>query len=394
MWYDFISILIIKWMHMEKIMKRRRSLSLFLLLVLVLLVTGCSTTIKLSYMKPAEVNMGKYRNIAIASTVPYDGKISLPMLIRTLDPTASSVRMFSTYKSDIPNSIATYATNQIVSKLSSTGFFNSILDPKDTDTILNMRNLGYDPSAEFKKHGYDAVMIPKIENMGYDEYIWTEVKEKKVYDSTLKKEVVKKETVYNIKRVANITLSITVLDCNTNQLVAKKTFKDSAVWTASFNPKSYSFTIDALSLFRSMISDMQYEILEKFIPARAAYYADLMKNKPELEFVSAAYDFAEEGNMDAAVEIFGEAWELYGHVPSGYNYALLMAGYGEYDIALDVLKKLRYSSSDSRITELYGDLIYMKDKNEKANAQLEGLDSDASGSNGKTTNTIYDFILN
>ena len=133
--------------------------------------------------------------------------------------------------------------------------------------------------------------------------------------------------VYSL--TANITLSITVLDCNTNQLVAKKTFKDSAVWTASFNPKSYSFTIDALSLFRSMISDMHYEILAKFIPARAAYYADLMKNKPELEFVSPAYDFADAGNMDAAVEIFGEAWELYGHVPSGYNYALLMAGYGE-----------------------------------------------------------------
>lgn len=375
-------------------MKRRVNFGLLLLLLFVLVLTSCSTTIKLSYMKPSEVNMGKYRNVAIASTVPYEGKISLPMMIRALDETASSVKMFSTYNSNIPENIAAYATKQIVSNMSATGFFNSILSPTDTDTVLAMRNLGYDPSSEFVKHGYDAVMIPKIENMAYDEYIWTAVKEKKVYDSTLKKEVVKKETVYNIKRVANITLSITVIDCHTNQLVAKKTFTDSCVWTSTFDPKSYSFKVDATYLFKDMIYEMQDKILQKFIPAKATYYADLMKNKPELEFVEPAYEFADDNNMLAAVNLFADAWEMYKHVPSGYNYALLMAGYGEYDTALAVLSEVRKYSSDSRVSELYGDIIYMKDKNEQANAQLEGLDIVDPSSNGSTVSTIYDFILN
>ena len=364
------------------------------LVLFLLILAGCSTSVRLDYMRPAEINMGKYRNIAIASTVPYEGRISYPHLIRALDPVSAMVHMFSTYDSKTPDYVADYATDALFSTLSSTGFFDSILSPAGTDTILGMRKLGYDPSVEFVRNGYDAVLIPKVEIMGFDEFIWSEKKIVKVYDEELKKSVEKQDTIYRIKRVANIMYSITVLDCKTNQIVTKKTYHDSYEWVEVFNPKSYHFTVDGRYMFRSMIDEILDEVLEDFIPRRVSYYADLMSNKPKLEAAKPAYECAKDGNMHLAASLFKECWEQYGHVPSGYNYALLTAGYGEYDLALSILENLMRYSSDSDIIQLHGDLMLVKERDEKANAQLEGLaEGDMPGQSNPNA-TIYDYIMN
>lgn len=364
-----------------------------LLLLAAIVLTGCTTSVRLTYMKPAEVNMGKYKNIAIASTVPFKGYLSYPMMIRTTDSLSASIKIFSSYSRNLPQNIADYATSKLVNTLSSTGFFTTVMPPKQTDVILGMDSLGYDPSKEFQKQGIDAVMIPRVENMGIDEYIWAEEKVTKVYDSTLKKEVEKKTTTYKIKRVADIVYTLTVIDCSTNKIVAKKTFTDNYVWTESFDPKSYSFKLEAEDMFKSMINDMQSSIRLKFVPVRASYYTSLMSNKPKLEAAKPAYEMANAGNVDGAFALFQDLWETYQHVPSGYNTALLLAGYGEYDEALDLLSQLRNLSSDRSIMSLYADLLDMKKKNEKGTAQLEGLDSGDMPSQN-TSGSIYDFLLN
>lgn len=360
------------------------------LIVLLLVLSSCSTSIKLSYMKPSKVNMGSYKNIAIASTVPYSGKMSSPIFIRSLTPLASSLNVFSTYDSNLNKNVANYATNKLYSTISKTNFFENILEPKKTDTILGMDGLGYDASKVFIEQGYDAVMIPKIESMTYDEYIWSEEKNVKVFDKKQNKDVIVKEITFRVKMIAYITYSITVVDCRANKVVARETFEDSYTWTSKFDPKYPTFIEKGEDLFRSMISDFQSDILSRFVPAKASYTINLMKNKPKLEAVEPAYKMAKENNMAGATALFKEGWEDYDHIPSGYNYALLLAGYGEYDEALAVLEELRMISSDYDISRFYGDLLNMKKKNEEALSQIEGTAPTPGGS----SSSIYDFILN
>ena len=361
-----------------------------ILIVLLLVLSSCSTSIKLSYMKPSKVNMGSYKNIAIASTVPYSGKMYSPIFIRSLTPLASSLNVFSTYDSNLNKNVANYATNKLYSTISKTNFFENILEPKKTDTILGMDGLGYDASEVFIEQGYDAVMIPKIESMTYDEYIWSEEKNVKVFDKKLNKDVIVKEITYRVKMIAHITYSITVVDCRSNKVVARETFEDSCTWTTKLDPKYPTFIEKGEDLFRSMINDFQSDILSRFVPAKASYTINLMKNKPKLEVVEPAYKMAKENNMAGATALFKEGWEDYDHIPSGYNYSLLLAGYGEYDEALAVLEELRMISSDRDISRFYGDLLNMKKKNEEALSQIEGTAPTPGGS----SSSVYDFILN
>lgn len=363
-----------------------------LLIVMVLVLSSCATSITLSYMKPAEVNMGPYKNLAVASTVPFSGHISYPFYIRSLNDFTNSVLLFSTYDSNVPNRVASYATEQLYSTINKTSFFDKVLEPSKTDAILKMNSMGYNASELFLEQGYDAVMIPRIDSMSYDEYIWGEEKITKVYDKNQGKEVVKKETIYKINRVATISYSITVVDCRTDKIVAKETFQDTHKWTNTFNPKYPSFDTECIDMFRSMIRGFQSDILKKFVPSRASYNIDLMSNKPKLEAAEPAYKMAKKDNLIGAVDLFKECWEDYGHVPSGYNYALIVAGTGNYDEAMEILSELKSVSNNSRITELYGELQRVKARDQEGRAQLDGT-APASGPNIPEA-SIYDFIMN
>ena len=52
------------------------------------LAVSCATGVTINYTQPAEINMGSYRNIAVASTVPYKGLANPPFFVRAIDADA------------------------------------------------------------------------------------------------------------------------------------------------------------------------------------------------------------------------------------------------------------------------------------------------------------------
>lgn len=356
-------------------------------LLLVLLLVGCSTNVSVGYMRPSIVNMGQYRNIAVASTIPYKGFRNYPVMVRSLDVYASNIHISTSYSRNLPRNVANYATKKLVSTLSDTGFFN-ILSPQYTDKYLELRSIGYDPSAEFLKAGYDAVMVPKIEDMDMDEYIWS-VKIGMVVDEN---GVNQPKLEFHIKRIANIKYSITIIDCRTNKVVSKKVFEDSIAWEDDFEPEHPYFSTDVYYLFKSMINGFQSDILRLYVPSRVVEKLPLMNNKPKLESVKNAYELASDGNIKASYHIFKGAWDENLHLPSGYNAALLLGAMGYYEDALLLLKEIdsRYKGNED-VFELYSDLKFKLESTNKAQSQINGeIDINQNNQAGPS---IYDYVI-
>ncbi len=341
-----------------------KSRMLVMLFALVLLLASCATTVSIPYTMPSEVNMGRYRNLAVASTVPYRGYVSSGSWI-PVDAAGFGVMIHPTWGSGTAASVASYATDQLWSTLSSSGYYN-LLSPSQTDAVL------YAPvnvSRELRRMGYDAVMIPRIDAMNVDESIYTTVDRVSYYDPYYGGYVDDYEYEYHLKRRISITYSITVVDTATERIVTTKTFSDYTSFTETIDPMWPSYN-DSEYYFRRMIRNFQEGVIRLFVPTTAYYDVTLMDNNPELAEAGPAYDAVSNGDYQTALSVFLSCWNSYGHAPSGYNAALLIAAQGRYDDAIGILQEVQKVSPAQNVQNTISDLTTVSRRNKEAQAQL------------------------
>ena len=337
-------------------------------LLSVLMLVSCATEISVRYMQPSEINMGSYRNLAVASVVPYRGSVRTSDWLRTIDAGAFGIRIRPSYSRDITGSVARYATDRLVSTLSSTGYYN-ILPPSSTDPILRS---GWDQSRQLRNLGYDAVMIPRIDAMDIDEHIYSIQRSSTEYDAYDHSYYTVYYYDYYVKQVATITYTVTVIDTHTDKIIATRSFTDSRTHTESVDPDFPRFD-KAETLFQRMIRGFDTGLIRLFVPTVRSYDVALMDNKPEIKELKPAYDAAKDGNIQYALDSFLAEWKASGHVPSGYNAAILTAATGDVPGAIAVVDEVMKVTGDSKVSRLAADLRRVESNNEEAERQLTAV---------------------
>ncbi len=331
--------------------------------------------------------MSSYRNVAVASAQRYEGRESIPMLIRYVDPFDSYITFYpfySSYTFDSVNSSATSALTKAVSKVFGESSYYSTLSPDKTDAYVSLYKVGRDPSAMLKEDGIDALIVPKITSLKTDEYIDTDV-----VTNYYTGEV---EVVYTLYRYVSISFTLTVLDTSTNRIVTVREYHTDNVSSEVFDPDYYIFysLLSEDELVSDAISDKISEIRNDFIPTRRHTYVTLKDNKPKDESVEEAYKAAENGNLDYALKVFEGEYEATGHVPSGYNAALILAANGDIERALEILKEIRVSGKDdSEVNSFYSRLLELKAKNEEAMKQL----TEKTASSNSSEVSPYEYLF-
>ena len=359
------------------------------LAIAVLVLASCRTIVPIGYMQPSAIDMGGYRNLAVASAVPYGGPVPGYRFVGYADVHAAGLRIYSGYASSTAQRIADYATTELYSTLSATGFYN-LLPPDMTDAVLEAGRYGTDISEEFSRMGYDAVLIPRISSMSLNESIysiprsrwWTDddgIRHRcMVYD-------------YGYIQTASIVYTLTVIDTSTGRIAAVRTFSDSVTRRDQLDPYWHRLD-DPAYLFRRMISSFNGGILRLFVPLYREYDAALMANKPENAASETAYEAARDGNTDSALGIFLSQWEESGHVPSGYNAAVLIAAEGRFDEALDLLSSVMEADESGDARDLYRALMAVRASDEQAGMQISGESSAAAGA-VPDGNAVYDMVM-
>lgn len=347
----------------------KRLFKLFILVIALFSLCSCATSVAISYIAPSEIDMGHYRNIAVASTVPYVGFGNPPAYIRSIDPGPYNL-VYSSYGPRLSDQVASYATERFMQTLSSSGYF-TIKGPSFTDAVLDASAVGVDASKIFKDNGIDAVIIPKIETMGVDEYIYSRIKERTVTDKDGNSRKVY-DRIYYYQVNLSLTFSYTIIDTQTEKVVAKRSF---------YVEDSDNITLDNLYFspndpywdFCSMLRSIQNDIIKQLVPTRMSLSVDLMSNKPKDKSVEVYYDYAKDGNFKAASEGFWDNWKKTGHLPSGYNAALLIGAQGDIDQALKLIDEVCTSTGSGDAYRLQSSLLFAQKSNSESKKQIEGL---------------------
>ena len=305
-----------------------RKLFFLLLIAIAVLFSSCQSSVGISYMVPSEIDMGSYRNIALASTVPYDAFIKPSRYIRTVDFIARQGfgYVLSSYGWDLKDDVATYATERIMSTLSDSGYF-SILPPSVTDKILSASSIGISARNEFARRGIDAVIIPRIDNMSVDEYVYSRTRVEERTDRNGKKyETEVTDFYYDADYY--LAFSYTIVDVESESIIATRRFvvEDDDNFLVS-NP--YLIYAYPDRHFERMVDSSMSRITRQLVPLRTRASLTLMDNRPKSEDAQVAYDVLKDGDIKQASGLF---WDIYlnsGHVPSGYNASLATAACGD-----------------------------------------------------------------
>ena len=366
-------------------MRKHILLTALLVLALVLL-SSCQTVLSIPYTQPSNIDMSQYRNVAVASASRYDGYQSLPSYVRydsySLDPRIIYYNYMTSYNYDSINQTTATELTKMVGKVFSSSSYYSTLSTDKTDTYLSLYRIGKDPSALLKADGIDALIIPKITSLKTDEYIDAEiVKDYRGYESVR----------YTFYRTVSLSFTLTVLDTSTSRIVAVKEYRTSSSSWETFDPNYYIFysLMSEQDLVEDALSDKISEIVSDFIPTRRYTDVTFKDNNPKLESVEEAYKAAENGNLDYALTVFRKAYEEQGHVPSGYNAALITAAGGDLDGAISILSDIRgKGKDDSEVNYLYSKLLSLKQKNEEAKKQYEPKTTESS-----TSVSPYEYLL-
>lgn len=369
-----------------------RKLFFLLLIAIAVLFSSCQSSVGISYMVPSEIDMGNYRNIALASTVPYDAFIKPSRYIRTVDFIARQGfgYVLSSYGWDLKDDVASYATERIMSTLSDSGYF-SILPPSVTDKILSASSIGISARDEFARRGIDAVIIPRIDNMSVDEYVYSRTRVEERTDRNGKKyETEVTDFYYDADYY--LTLSYTIVDAKSERIVATRKFvvDDSDNFRLS---GPYFLSNYPLRSFKNMIDSTMSRITRQLVPLRTSVSITLMDNKPESERAKAAYEAVDDGNYTYAATLFYDNFKASGHVPSGYNAALVTAATGDIESAISIADDVYAKSGNSEVSALRSRLISIKQSNEESIRQIEGSSSPSSSSSYGLNLSIYDTLL-
>ncbi len=345
-------------------MKKHTVFGLLLALVIVLF-PSCMTSVDIQYMEPSKIDMTSYRNIMIAETEEYKGRVeSVPMYIRynidMLDYGWPVYFYYSTYKYDsINRRAASEVTSMVNNVFASSSYYN---------VMSNYYNSNYSKGFSFlttlKNNGVDALIEPKITSLKTDEYIDVrEVKDSYTGETKLQ---------YILYRYVYISFSLTVTDTETGMIVAVRNYETDNLDSEIFDPEYFVFysLMTEDQLLSDALREKKSEILSDFAPRMRYITVTLKDNKPKNESVEEAYKAAENGNLDYALNLFLSAYEKSSHVPSAYNASLILAGKGELDRAISIMSDIRERGLDDRECDtLYSRLLSLKAQNDSALAQ-------------------------
>lgn len=371
----------------------KKVLIAFFVVMIVLMMTACSTSMNVLYNQPSNINMSNYRHVAIASTTGYDSNKSYPTFIRNTiyekDIPAIDLILASFDFRTVSKNMTKSTTNMVNRAFSANNSSNyyTILGNEQTDTYLSLSKIGKNALSELKAAGYDAVVIPKITSLDIDE--WISAEKVKTFNKATNSYV--DVPKYYINRSISGTVSISVVDTTTGQIVTQRSYSSKIEDRDSFQPSKNYFFQDVYSsyLIDDLTGRMIGSVIDDFVPTVRRTSISLMSNKPKLEMVKPAYEAAKNGNLDFALRLFADAYMNYGHIASGYNAAAIMASQNNIGDAIILTKDLMTKTGTKKVVELYSKLVHLQDLNNKAASQLEaGKPEETYGSS-----SVLDYLL-
>ncbi len=339
----------------------KRFLTLILLFALIALLAGCGTTVHVRHLVPGEVDLSGSRNLAIASTSSYRFSYGRPVSPWVSGLQETDFTLSSGFDANLPDRVAAMATHNLVSAIQGKQYF-SLLSPDATDAYLSLSKAGEDSMKLLREKGFEILMESEISYMDVTERVEGVDRREFVTNSsgTSSEQVTKRE--YYLVQEATLGLSYMISSFQTGRIMVSDsitdkeekrtrigiryyqedgTYRDERDYNSGFSP---SFD----SLFQNILERITERVAIQLAPSWETEHFALMKNKPKVPSLELAYDLAKQGEYRRSYEQFLETWKETQHLGSGYNAALMLAGLGELQDAVELMNKVYNLHGDTR----------------------------------------------
>ena len=375
-------------------MKKTKSILVALAIAIVLIVTGCSTTIAVKTLVPAKVDVSGYKTIAVRSTqdetrwiVPIFWNSDFPIRYDISDRYRGYLHVSSHLDFSVSSRITDTASKTIY-KAINTGFF-TVLEPSLIDSLVTVGEYGGSVRTELMNKNVDALLTTKVSDIYYDEYI---IQETDFLNSKDSNGHDYKRTYFYAVQKYSISIFYTLTDVENNKIIASGTFssgmtekKTTLGWTRNaegdFERASFVDIPYASTLFSNLIKDFTDAFRNELSPHYTTVYFDFMKNKPEVKSLEKAYEALDSENWDTALRMFADEYAKSGHIPSGYNAAILYFATGKTETALAIAEELYSKHGSEKGLDLYYYLKRLAASEDAAVSQINSTEKSGSSPN-------------
>lgn len=379
----------------SEVCMRKKSGCVAVLASLAIVLASCQSTVTVKHLMPATVNMGSYRTIAVASTDLSASTLSFyPTWSISFDD--FGYHFSSGYERNSATRAAVIATDSFTKTMQESGFF-TVLPPSETDKYLA---LGDDGLALLKQKGVKAIVTSSISYLDLDEEPYSEdIVEYRTNPTTKTTSKCVVGRKYYISQKVTVSFTYLVRDIESGTILASDTFtgkrsRETEVARRVFkgnsfvDEKLYSFAYapSVTDMISSILDGFQEKIARKLMPSWQYSSVALMDNKPKNANVKDAYRLADSGKIEEAYSVFVAEWENSGHVPSGYNAALMLEAMGNLSDAVTLMHQVANESGDGKAYTALSRMLSAQKEQEEAQNQIQGTSPD--GESGVTTTQI------
>ena len=149
----------------------------------------------------------------------------------------------------------------------------------------------------------------------------------------------------------------------------------------TYEAEKYYHIDTASTLFENLIKQFADKFRNELTPHYVTTYFDFMPNKPEVKGLDAAYDALEDEKWGVALQLFADQYKKSGHIPSGYNAAILYFTQGQYEKSFDLAMELYNKYGNTDALDLYQKLKNIAANEKAAEEQISSTEKSA----GSTT---------
>lgn len=338
----------------------------FIFFIFLLFLAGCATGIRIKVLKPAEINMSGARKLAIFSVdVPkLGGHSDLGDLWKD---TLLRVQKKPFAKTSVEYKIAEYATDNLISSLVNTDYFE-IISPTDVERSIEFyENDDIDPIMLGQLLGAEAIIISEITDLEEDVESFTVIET--VMDKDTKEEY--EIEVPWMRKIVYLRFTYWVISTATDTLIATKSFHRNTKDEVEAGPLGADFK-SSEQMYRQIINGILPGVAMQLAPYEVWEARYMMKDKTKDPRMKEADNLVKGGIYEKALDLFLEIWYDNQNPAAGVNAAIMHEALGDVDSALEVIEAVLDVSADKKVMYEYKRLQKVKEDLEELEKQMGG----------------------
>jgi hypothetical protein len=310
---------------------------------------SCATTVPVRVVRPAELDLGSAKTIAVLPFQASDSK-NYEVTGNSLFDVVNAVNFFISDGDQNETEAASYLTTKVTEGLSDSSYFTLV----DESVVKQAIGSGTKPPV-------DVYLTGKFTKFTYT----TTSREQK---ETVNK---KEKTVIYYTRSVNASVTYQLVDSATSRIIA---YRSSDLSRSGYEQQDRNLLASPYDIIQDDLASLAREILHKIQPYSETVSISLLSDKSKNPDMKTADELAKQGLIEQSEEKFRDVYEFKGTFEAGYNAAKLLQAEGRLDDAYHLMNELVDNTGDKRAIQGLSQIDYERRQAQRLQNQQAARD--------------------